>query len=69
MEAVGTLISKAEKAGCWGMSRQEAGGRDPGKSLAQPANSVSFFVNRRVSKASQLPTFCSPASIPTMLLC
>lgn len=35
------------------MSRQEAGRRDPGKSLAQPANSVSFFVNRRVSQANK----------------
>lgn len=35
------------------MSRQKAGRRDPGKSLAQPANSVSFFVSRRVLQASK----------------
>lgn len=42
------------------MSRQEAGRRDPGKSLAQPANSVSFFVNRRVSQASKATHFLLP---------
>lgn len=43
------------------MSRQEAG-RDPGKSLAQPANSVSFFVNRRVSQAGKGTHFLPPCT-------
>lgn len=42
------------------MSRQESRRRDLGKSLAQPENSVSFFVNRRVSQASKATHFLLP---------
>lgn len=48
------------------MSRQEAERRDLGKSLAQPENSVSFSVSRRVSQPIKATTFCSPCTLDAL---
>lgn len=48
------------------MSRQEADRRDLGKSLAQPENSVSFSVSRRVSQPIKATTFCSPCTLDAL---